>query len=99
MLKSLGPVAAALLAIGLLAPSVRGQQPEQAPPPTQQSQQPAPQSSEPTTAPTDKKTRIYITDSQSWEVRGGWGASHGSGGGSERSLCGSTADGGDNQND
>jgi len=83
MLKSLGSAAAVLLAIGLLAPTVRGQQPEQAPPPTQQSQQPAPQSSEPTTAPTDKKTRIYITDSQSWDVRGGWGASHGSGGGSE----------------
>lgn len=27
--------------------------------------------------------RVYITDSQFWEVRGGWGASNGSGGGAE----------------
>jgi hypothetical protein len=30
----------------------------------------------------DKTVRVYITDSQSWEVRGGWGASGGTGGGS-----------------
>jgi hypothetical protein len=34
-------------------------------------------------APTaDKTIRVYVTDSQSWEVRGGWGASGGTGGGS-----------------
>src|SRR6202020_2811016 len=30
-----------------------------------------------------KKTRVYITDSQSWDVRGGWAASRGSAGGAE----------------
>jgi PEGA domain-containing protein len=33
------------------------------------------------TSAADKTIRVYITDSQSWEVRGGWGASEGSGGG------------------
>jgi hypothetical protein len=32
--------------------------------------------------PSDGKIRAFITDSQSWEVRGSWGASNGSGGGS-----------------
>jgi len=32
-------------------------------------------------APDDGKIRVFVTDSQSWEVRGGWGASNGSGGG------------------
>jgi hypothetical protein len=31
----------------------------------------------------DGKIRVFVTDSQSWEVRGGWGAANGSGGGSE----------------
>ena len=34
-------------------------------------------------APDDGKIRVFITDSQSWEVRGGWGAANGSGGGAE----------------
>jgi len=34
-------------------------------------------------APDDGKIRVFITDSQSWEVRGGWGASGGAGGGAE----------------
>jgi hypothetical protein len=32
--------------------------------------------------PSDGKIRAFITDSQSWEVRGSWGAANGSGGGS-----------------
>src|SRR5580765_1726087 len=28
--------------------------------------------------PTDGKIRVFVTDSQSWEIRGGWGASSGS---------------------
>ena len=81
MRNSLGPTAALLFGIGLFTPNVSPQQPSPAPP--QQSQQPTPQPSPPATVPADKKTRIYITDSESWKVRGGWGASHGSGGGSE----------------
>jgi len=34
-------------------------------------------------APKDGKIRVFVTDSQSWEVRGGWGAANGSGGGAE----------------
>jgi hypothetical protein len=34
-----------------------------------------------TAIPDDGKIRVFVTDSQSWEVRGGWGASGGSGGG------------------
>jgi len=33
--------------------------------------------------PSDGKIRVFVTDSQSWEVHGGWGAANGSGGGSE----------------
>ncbi|MFZ3201492.1 MAG: PEGA domain-containing protein [Candidatus Acidiferrales bacterium] len=33
------------------------------------------------TTAADRTIRVYITDSQSWEVRGGWGASGDSGGG------------------
>lgn len=56
-------------------------QQQQAPPPIQKQNplaatQPAEQ-----TAPSDGKIRIYVTDSQSWEVIGGWGASLGSAGG------------------
>lgn len=32
-------------------------------------------------APPQSKVRVYVADSQSWEMTGGWGASHGSGGG------------------
>src|SRR5690349_12114480 len=34
-------------------------------------------------APSDGKIRVFVTDSQSWEVRGGWAAANGSGGGTE----------------
>jgi hypothetical protein len=36
------------------------------------------------TAPSDGKVRVYVGDSESWEMSGGWGVSHGSGGGSVR---------------
>jgi hypothetical protein len=55
----------------------------EAPPPVQQAQ-PAPQptpAAQATQPPGDKKTRVYVTDSQSWQVSGGWGAAGGSGGG------------------
>jgi hypothetical protein len=61
-------------------------QQSQAPPPVQQQ---TPQSaSAPTPAtsqgPTgDGKVRIYVADSQSWEMSGGWGAANGAGGGHE----------------
>ncbi len=59
-------------------------QQQQAPPAVQQqTPQAAPQPAPATTQgpPSDGKIRIYVTDSQSWEVTGGWGAAHGSGGG------------------
>lgn len=37
-----------------------------------------------TPPPSDGKVRVYVADSQSWEITGGWGASRGIGGGSER---------------
>lgn len=62
--------------------SVSAQQ-SQAPPPIQKTppstQQPSASPSQ--APPNDGKIRIYVTDSQSWEVTGGWGASNGSGGG------------------
>jgi hypothetical protein len=33
--------------------------------------------------PSDGKIRVYVADSQSWQMTGGWGASNGSGGGHE----------------
>lgn len=69
-------------AIPMLAQQADPPKQSQAPPPIQQTQpaqQPAPQST--TQAPSDRKTRVYITDSQSWQVTGGWGASGGTGGG------------------
>ena len=53
----------------------------QAPPPVEQAQPVQQPASQATQAPGDKKTRVYITDSQSWEVGGGWGAAGGTGGG------------------
>jgi len=61
-------------------------QQQQAPPPTQQpTPQAAPQSAPPATQapPSDGKIRIYVSDSQSWEMSGGWGAANGAGGGHE----------------
>jgi hypothetical protein len=61
-------------------------QQQQAPPPLQQqasqtTPQPAPAT--PQSPPSDGKIRIYVSDSQSWEMTGGWGAANGSGGGHE----------------
>jgi len=36
------------------------------------------------TTPSDGKVRVYVADSESWETSGGFGVSHGSGGGSVR---------------
>lgn len=61
-------------------------QQQQAPPPVQQqTPQAAPQPAPATTQvpPSDGKIRIYVADSLSWEMSGGWGASNGSGGGHE----------------
>jgi hypothetical protein len=33
--------------------------------------------------PSDGKIRVFVTDSESWEVKGGWGAVNGTGGGAE----------------
>jgi len=33
--------------------------------------------------PSDGKIRVFVTDSESWEVKGGWGAANGTGGGAE----------------
>jgi hypothetical protein len=44
---------------------------------------PQPNAAPPQSSPSDGKLRIYISDSQSWEVSGGWAASNGSGGGHE----------------
>lgn len=54
---------------------------EQAPPPSQEQNPPAATATAAKAPPSDGKTRIYVTDSQSWEVAGGWGASNGTGGG------------------
>jgi hypothetical protein len=76
-----------LIFLGVVTAAALAQQSDppkqaQAPPPVQQTQptqQPAPQPA--AQPPIDKKTRVYITDSQSWQVTGGWGASGGTGGG------------------
>jgi hypothetical protein len=58
---------------------------QQTPPPIQQTPQAAPQPATPAIQgpPGDGKIRIYVADSQSWEMTGGWGAANGSGGGHE----------------
>lgn len=61
-------------------------QSQQAPPPVQQqTPQATPQAAPPTSQapPNDGKIRIYVADSQSWEMSGGWGAANGAGGGHE----------------
>ena len=61
-------------------------QQSQTPPPVQQpSPQAAPQPTATNTQgpPADGKIRIYVADSQSWEMSGGWGAANGAGGGHE----------------
>jgi len=64
----------------LLVASVSAQLP-QAPPPVQEQKPPVAATSTTQAPPNDGKIRIYVTDSQSWEVSGGWGVSNGSGGG------------------
>lgn len=60
--------------IGVTA--IWAQQQPQSQQPGAQAQLPIPQ------GPTkDGKTRVYVTDSTSWQVSGGWGASGGTGGG------------------
>jgi hypothetical protein len=61
-------------------------QQQQAPPPVQQqtpqaAAQPAPAANQ--GPPNDGKIRIYVSDSQSWQLTGGWGAANGAGGGHE----------------
>lgn len=56
-------------------------QQSQAPPPVQEQKPPAATQTSTQAPPSDGKIRVYVTDSQSWEVTGGWGASNGSGGG------------------
>ena len=61
-------------------------QQQQAPPPvTQQTPQAAPPPASPTAQapPSEGKIRLYVADSQSWEMSGGWGAANGAGGGHE----------------
>jgi hypothetical protein len=62
-------------------------QQQQAPPPVQE-QTPQKAAPQPPPAPTpappsDGKIRLYVADSQSWEMSGGWGAANGAGGGHE----------------
>jgi hypothetical protein len=78
----------ALVLAGVAAMPIRAQQSDppkqaQAPPPVQQTQpeQQSAQSSQSPQPASDKKTRVYITDSQSWQVSGGWGAAGDTGGG------------------
>ena len=68
------------LAITLAGTPVFAQQ-SQAPPPIQEQKPPAATQSTAEAPPNDGKIRIYVTDSQSWEVTGGWGAANGSGAG------------------
>jgi hypothetical protein len=60
---------------------------QQSPAPVQQAPQAAAQAAPITTPtagpPSDGKIRIYVADSQSWEMTGGWAAANGSGGGHE----------------
>jgi hypothetical protein len=58
---------------------------QQAPPPVKQQTPATAQPAALTTQapPNDGKTRIYVSDSQSWQMTGGWGAANGAGGGHE----------------
>ena len=74
-----------LVGSALILGSASAQQ-SQAPPPVPQQTPQALAQPAPTTAqgpPSDGKIRIYVADSQSWEMSGGWGASNGTGGGHE----------------
>ncbi len=79
----------ALILVGsaLVFASVPGLAQQQAPPPVQQqtppsAAQPAPPPGQ-QAPPNDGKIRIYVSDSQSWQMTGGWGAANGAGGGHE----------------
>jgi len=71
--------AGALLLV--ISPAIAQQ--NQAPPPVQKSSAPAEPTHTTSALPNDGKVRIYVSDSQSWEMTGGWGAANGSGGGHE----------------
>jgi hypothetical protein len=75
---SLFAIGTALLVVG--RPSLAQQQ---APPPVQTASGATQAAPMPQTPPNDGKTRIYVSDSQSWEMSGAWGASNGSAGGHE----------------
>lgn len=68
------------LAYAIAASAFAAQQ--SAPPPIQPQQQPVPAASN-QSSPNDGKLRVYVSDSQSWEMTGAWGAANGSGGGHE----------------
>jgi hypothetical protein len=83
MHKSMVILIASVLALGGFYAQAQQQQ---APVPVQQqtpqaAPQPAPANTQP--PPSDGKIRIYVADSQSWEMSGGWGAANGAGGGHE----------------
>jgi hypothetical protein len=83
MHKSIMILIGSVLAVGGV--SARAQQ-QQAPLPVQQqtpqtAAQPAPATTQ--GPPSDGKIRIYVSDSQSWQMTGGWGAANGAGGGHE----------------
>jgi hypothetical protein len=66
--------AGALLLV--VSPAIAQQ--NQAPPPVQESPVPAEPTNATSALPNDGKVRIYVSDSQSWEMTGGWGAANGS---------------------
>jgi hypothetical protein len=72
--------AMALTGIPLVAQQSQAPTPVQQQPP-QAATPPAPVTTQ--VPPSDGKIRIYVADSQSWEMSGGWGAANGTGGGHE----------------
>lgn len=71
----------ALVGSALIFVSSAAAQQSQAPPPVQKTPAAEPSAHSTQAPPNDGKIRIYVTDSQSWEVTGGWGAANGAGGG------------------
>lgn len=70
------PVLVVWIVLGLLPDAAVAPAQQPSPPQNQQPNQPPPQAQT-----NDGKTRVYVSDSSSWEMSGGWGASGGSGGG------------------
>jgi len=74
----------ALVVVCLVATPIFAQQstpPTQQAAPAQQAPAQTQPASAPAAAPSDGKVRIFVTDSQSWEMSGGFGASGGNAGG------------------